>query len=292
MVTGLLSTMDLKKTQQTNKSIDFNNLSDKHLSIQLSLDGFSFCIINKTEMQIERLEHFPFIDQSPTPDKLLQNVEDVFKKERALQKRYGTVNITHVNQLSTLVPKSLFDEERIRDYLKFSSKTYTNDYVVHDEIENHDMVNVYIPFVNVNNFFLERFGSFEYKHFSTVLVNSLLNTYKFSEHPHMFAHLGERQFEILVIANDKLLFYNSFNYQSKEDFIYYILFTAEQLELNPEKFELNLAGIIDAESELFKIAYRYVRKVGLLENRSEYKFPPNSKENTKRRHFTLLNQYS
>jgi len=96
----------------------------------------------------------------------------------------------------------------------------------------------------------------------------------------------------MVIANDKLLFYNSFNYQSKEDFIYYILFTAEQLELNPEKFELNLSGIIDTESELFKIAYRYVRKVGLLENRSEYKFPPNSKETTKRRHFTLLNQYS
>ena len=292
MVTGLLSTMDLKKTQQTNKSIDFNNLSDKHLSIQLSLDGFSFCIINKNEKHIERLEHFRFNDHSPTPDKLLQNVESVFKKERALQKRYGSTNITHVNQLSTLVPKSLFDEDRIRDYLKFSSKTYTNDYVVHDEIENHDMVNVYIPFVNVNNFFLERFGSFEYKHFSTVLVNNLLNTFKFSEHPHMFAHIGELQFEILVIANDKLLFYNSFNYQSEADFIYYILFTAEQLGLNPEEFELILAGIIDTESELYKIAYRYVRKVGLMENRSAYKFPPNSKEASKRRHFTLLNQYS
>lgn len=292
MVTGLLSTMDLKKKQKTNTSIDFNNLSNKHLSIQLSLDGFSFCIINKNEMQIERLEHFRFDDNSPTPDKLLQNVEAVFKKERALQKRYGSTNITHVNQLSTLVPNSLFDEERIRDYLKFSSKTYTNDYVVHDEIENHDMVNVYIPFVNVNNFFLERFGSFEYKHFSTVLVNSLLNTFKFSEHPHMFAHIGEGQFEIIVIANNRLLFYNSFNYQRKEDFIYYILFTAEQLQLNPEKFELIFAGIIDTESELYKIAYRYVRKVSLIENRSAYKFPPNSKENTKRRHFTLLNQYS
>ena len=222
MVTGLLSTMDLKKKQKTNTSTDFNNLSNKHLSIQLSLDGFSFCIINKVEMQIEKLEHFRFSDHSPTPDKLLENVEAVFKKERALQKRYGSVNITHVNQLSTLVPKPLFDEERIRDYLKFSSKTYTNDYVVHDEIENHDMVNVYIPFVNVNNFFLERFGSFEYKHFSTVLVNNLLDTFKFSEHPHMFAHIGEQQFEILVIANNKLLFYNSFKIKSKEDFIYII----------------------------------------------------------------------
>ncbi len=185
--------MDLKKNQLTKIAEDFNNLNEKHLSIQLSLDGFSFCIINSVEKKIEKLEHFLFEDHSPTPEKLLKNVEDLFKKEKALQKRYGSVNISHVNKLSTLVPKSLFDEERMRDYLKYSSKTYTNDYIVHDELENHDMVNVYIPFVNVNNFFLERFGSFEYKHFSTILVNNLLNTYKFSEHPHMFAYVGERR---------------------------------------------------------------------------------------------------
>ncbi|MGI9532858.1 DUF3822 family protein [Lutimonas sp.] len=284
--------MDLKKNQKTKSSLDFNNLIRKHLSIQLSLDGFSFCIINKDEKQIEKLTHIDFEDHSATPDLLLKNVENVFKKDKALQKRYGSVNITHVNQLSTLVPKSLFDEARIRDYLKFSSKTYTNDYVVHDDLENHDMVNVYIPFVNVNNFFLERFGSFEYKHFSTVLVDKLLNTFKFSEHPHMFAHIGAHQFEIIVIAHDQLLFYNSFEYHTPEDFIYYVLFTAEQLSLNPETFELVLAGMITQEAELFKMAYRYIRKVSLLENRSEFKFPPNSKEETKRRHFTLLNQYS
>ncbi len=283
--------MDLKKNQQTKTSIDFNNLNEKHLSIQLSLDGFSFCLINTREKQVEKLEYFSFEDHSPTPEKLLKNVEELFKKENALQKRYGSVNISHVNQLSTLVPKSLFDEERIRDYLKFSSKTYTNDYVVHDELENHDMVNVYIPFVNVNNFFLERFGSFEYKHFSTILVNNLLNTFKFSEHPHMFAHVCEQQFQLVIIADNKLLFYNSFSYHSKEDFIYYILFAAEQLKLNPEKFELVLAGMIDTDSELYKIAYTYVRKVSLLENRSELKFPLNTKEASKRRHFTLLNQY-
>jgi len=283
--------MDLKKKQKTNITVDFNNLNEKHLSIQLSLDGFSFCIINKIEKQVENLEHFSFQDNSPSPEQLLKNVEELFRKEKALQNRYGSVNISHVNQLSTLVPKSLFDEERIRDYLKFSSKTYTNDYLVYDELENHDMVNVYIPFVNVNNFFLQRFGSFEYKHSSTIFVNTLLNTFKFSEHPHMFAHISEHQFEIMVIAHDKLMFFNSFTFQTKEDFIYYILFTAEQLELNPETFELVLAGNIDLESDFYKIAYSYVRKVSLLENRSELKFSSNIKEETRRKYFTLLNQY-
>ena len=222
----------------------------------------------------------------------MYNVEQLFKKEPLLQKRYGSVIISHVNQLSTLVPKSLFDETCLRDYLKFSSKTYTNDYVVYDPLENHDMFNVYIPFVNVNNFFLERFGSFEYKHFSTILVNNLLNTFKFSEHPHMFVHIREREFEITAIANSQLLMYNSFSYESKEDFIYYVLFTAEQLHLNPEKFELVLSGIINEQSELFQIAYTYIRKVSLLENRFEFKFPKTITEETKRRHFILLNQYS
>ncbi len=99
------------------------------------------------------------------------------------------------------------------------------------------------------------------------------------------------EFQIVVIAEHKLVFYNSFTYQSKEDFIYYILFTAEQLNLNPEKFELVLAGNVEKDNELYTIAYTYVRKVSLLENRSELKFPANIKESSKRRHFTLLNQY-
>ena len=49
-------------------------------------------------------------------------------------------------------------------------------------------------------------------------------------------------FEIIVIANKKLQLYNTFQFTSKEDFIYYVLFTAEQLKLNPEKFELLLLG--------------------------------------------------
>jgi hypothetical protein len=283
--------MDQKKTQEINKSEDFSNLNENHLSIQLSLDGFSFCILDQKESSIEKLKQFSFKDHSPTPEKLLKNVKDLFAQEKDLQKRYRSVLISHVNQLSALVPKPLFDETKMKDYIRYSSKTYDHDYIVYDEIINHDMINVYIPFVNVNNFFLERFGSFEYKHFSTILITTLLHTFKFSEHPHMFAHLAEKHFEIVIIANNKLLLYNSYTYESKEDFIYYILFTAEQLGLNPENFELILSGSIVKESELFKMAYTYVRKVSLLENRSKFKFPAHIDEDAKRKHLTLLNQY-
>ena len=75
------------------------------------------------------------------------------------------------------------------------------------------------------------------------------------------------------------------------DAIYYVLFAAEQLGLNPEKFELLLSGLVSKESELYEIAYTYIRKVSLMENRSKFNFPNNISESDKRRHFTLLNQY-
>ncbi|MDH3321349.1 MAG: DUF3822 family protein [Flavobacteriaceae bacterium] len=280
-----------KKIQTINKHIDHSYLKDSHLSIQLSLDGFSFCIINKNTNEVHTIGHHPFSDQSPTPQKHLENVMQLFETEKLLQHKFDSVNITHVNDLSALVPKPLFDPENIQNYIKYTSKTYQNDYIVYDEIDNHDMVNVYIPFVNLNNFFLEKFGSFEYKHTSTVLIENLLNTYKFSEHPHMFVNIADQHFEMVVIANNQLLFYNAFKYQTKEDFIYYVLFTSEQLGLNTENFEFILAGNIDKESELYKIAYKYIRKVSLIENRSKYHFSADFNDATKRHYFTLLNQY-
>ena len=291
MEIGLHSMMVEKTTQVNNNSKGLNNLNENHLSIQLSLDGFSFCIINKASNEVTTLYNYSFINKSPSPEKHLDNVIEVFKKEKLLQRRYHTVNITHVNELSTMVPKAFFVPDQIKNYIKRSSKVYENDYIVHDPLVNHDMINVYIPFVNINNFFLERFGAFEYKHFSTVLVENLMNTYKFSERPHLFAHICEEHFEIVIIANGKLLLYNSFKYQTKEDFIYYVLFTTEQLQLNPEKFELIFSGNIEKDSELYKIAYVYIRNVSLIEIRSKYSFQSNFTEIIKRSNFTLLNQF-
>jgi len=291
MEIGLHSMMVEKKIQINNNSKDLNNLNESHLSIQLSLDGFSFCIINKTLNEVTALYTYTFPNNSPTPEKHLENVVEVFSKEKLLNRRYHTVNITHVNELSSLVPKAFFVPEQIKSYIKYSSKVYKNDYIVHDPLVNHDMMNVYVPFVNINNFLLEKFGAFEYKHFSTVLVENLMNTYKFSERPHMFVNICDEHFEIVIIANSKLLLYNSFKYKTKEDFIYYVLFTAEQLKLDTEKFEMIFSGEIDKESELYKIAYTYIRNISLIEIRSKYSFQSNFTEKIKRRNFTLLNQF-
>ncbi len=280
-----------QKIKVKNRSIDLNNLYETHLSIQLSLNGFSFCVLDKTYDLVQKLVHHPFKDAAAGPEDLLARIQSIFEKETLLQQKYGSVNVSHVNELSSLVPKPFFDESKLKDYIRYSSKTFDNDYIVWDEIENHDLINVYIPFVNVNNFLLERFGSFEYKHFSTVLITNLLSTYRYSEHPHIFIHLDRSRMYVLAISNNKLQLYNSFSFKTREDFLYYLLFAAEQLGMDPEDFELVLSGDIDKNSELYDIAYTYVRKTGLIENRFKYEFDTSVSESLKRKHMTLIHQY-
>ena len=73
--------------------------------------------------------------------------------------------------------------------------------------------------------------------------------------------------------------------QTLLDFIYYILFVAEQLQLNPEQFSLELLGDITEESALFLIAYKYIRNTKLMDvNFFLHPFL----DSEKRHHFILL----
>ena len=147
------------------------------------------------------------------------------------------------------------------------------------------MNNVYIPYVNMNNYFIDRFGTFDYKHANSVLVQKLLEVSKNNDERKMFVHVSDTHFEIVIIQNQKLQLYNSFDYKTPEDFIYYILFTAEQLHLNPESFKLELLGKITEDDALYAIVYNYVRNVTLF----DVSFMSNTftaKEN--REHFILL----
>ena len=66
------------------------------------------------------------------------------------------------------------------------------------------------------------------------------------------------------------------------------MFTAEQLNLNPEDFQLTFLSDIEKESELYELVYKYVRNVNFF--KPEYEIPTEF-EISEHSNFTLLNQY-
>jgi hypothetical protein len=247
------------------------------------LSGLSFFVLNATEGTIEYLESESF-DKKKSPQHLLDQLTHSFNSVKELQKDFAKVTVIHDNELATLVPKPLFDESNLVDYLKFNTKILKTDFITYDNLQISDIRVVYVPLVNINNYIFDRFGSFEYKHSATIVINRVLTLEKNSKSPKMFLNIEAFHFEIMSVENNHLKFYNRFDYQTKEDFIYYVLFTIEQIQLNPEEIPVVLMGSVNESNELYQIAYKYIRHVSLLPKES-MRYSNDASSN----HFTLLN---
>ena len=92
------------------KSIEKTDLKETYLSIQISLDGFSFCIYAPQSQRYLTFQHYDFELQNSTPEQLLILVQSIFDENNLLNQDFKKVNIIHQNELATLVPTEYFDE--------------------------------------------------------------------------------------------------------------------------------------------------------------------------------------
>lgn len=258
------------------------------LSIQISLSGLSFCVLHRRKNEVVALKHFNF-KKHENPFQVLEHLKSLFKIENVLQQNFDAVQIIHGNELATLVPKALFSEDSLADYLKYNSKILKTDFITFDTIEINETVNVFVPYVNINNFIYEHFGSFTYKHYSTVLIETILHLEKNNHTPKLYLHIDKRHFEIVSITEGNLQFYNTFEYSTKEDFIYYVLFTIEQLKLNPETIELVFIGDVLKQDDLYTIAYKYVRNITFGKQKNSFTFK--QQPQTQHAEFIILNSF-
>lgn len=265
-----------------------NNI--RELSIQVHLSGLSFCIYNRSTNTVEHLQSKEF-DKKQTPLDVLDALKAELSSNIVFSDTFETVTIIYQNELSNLVPKELFDENNSADYLKFSSKILQSDYVTFDEIAINNTCNVYVPYVNINNYIFETFGEFTFKHSSTILIDTILQKETNSKDKKVYINVNKSHLEILTIDKGNLLIYNSFDYFTPEDFIYFVLFTLEQLQLDTETIPIKLLGTISEQDDVYKILYKYIRFIDFESATHSFKFSEDQKPEYNHQNFILLNSF-
>lgn len=262
----------------------------KELSIQINLNGLSFCILNRTANTIESLKTIPF-EQKLTPVEVLNHLKAELSSNTVYSEDFNDVLVIHQNELATLVPQELYDAAHKADYLKFNSKILRNDFITEDEIPINKSVNIYVPYVNINNYIFETFGEFIFKHSSSILIDSLLQNTETNKDPVVYINVNNSTIELLVIEKNKLQLFNTFEYHSKEDFIYYVLFVFEQLQLDVETTLVELSGNIVIGDPLFVMLYLYIRNVRFAEKTYSFKIIAETNRRYLHQHFLILNSF-
>ncbi|MFV0530485.1 MAG: DUF3822 family protein [Flavobacteriales bacterium] len=232
------------------------------LSIHLNVDGFSFYFFEKDQPLITKKNFF--VETQP-----IQNYIDVLIKSVKEEKteHFSKIRLLFSNKLFTLIPNEIYNENRISDYIEFNSFLLPNDPIESKLIQELDIQFLYSYLepveIEIKRLFLEK--EIEVLHSGISLIQQLN---AFSSEIAFFAWFNFSSIELLYFKNQKLIFYNYFDTYSKEDIIYYILFTAQQLNMDVNKERLHLLGNIENHSETIVMMKKYIRhvKIGIDEN--------------------------
>ena len=107
------------------------------------------------------------------PELLLLNIKKVLEKIEIDSYSVAETKLIFDNNYYVLVPDSLYRKGHEKTYLKFNTTIDSRDLTAVDNLTKLNINNIYLPFVNINNYLIEKFKKIEFYHFNTITINKL-----------------------------------------------------------------------------------------------------------------------
>jgi hypothetical protein len=252
-----------------------------HLSIQLGISHFSYCLLNTTTFTYDYAKMHTLSSVDDTASEIIE----IINNDAIIKAEFSSESVAFVNFPSTLVPSSLYKKEDAEAILAFN--TEIKGKVLADIILSQKAHLIYsVPesiLTIVSNFFPKA----KQKAQESILIqqySQLNNTEK------AYLYLNQNKVAITFFKRNKLVFNNSFDYITKEDLLYFVLFSFEQLKLSTENIEVILFGSIEKDDEYFNLLYDYIRNLKLGKRPHQFTFPVEFDSLAKHKYFGLFTQ--
>jgi len=155
------------------------------------------------------------------------------------------------NDFYTFVPDELFLKGKEKTYLKFNTELDDYDFATSDIIKKLSIHNIYLPYVNINNYLIDKFQKLEFYHFNTVLLNYLLVKNMYDS---CYCLIENGYSKILILKNGEILFFNSYPYNSLDDILYFLILALK--DKNLEYIKTPLRVYCNNENQKIEIKFK------------------------------------
>ena len=254
-------------------------LSDSyHLSVQIGLTHFSYCIINTSTFSVEYFKNYQ-----------LNNTNDIINlinDDEVIKSDFFSSSVAFVNFPSTLIPNKVFTKPSAKEMLELNSETH--EIINIDVLKEIDVHLAYSIPKELDNIATTYFPKAKQKAQQSILIDEFSKEY--NTEPTAYLYLSENTLNITAFKNEKLIFNNSFNFETKEDILYFVLFAFEQLKLDTNNVNTLLFGDITKDDDNFKLLYEYIRNIELGKRPGQLKFPNEFKTLENQKYFGLFSQ--
>lgn len=273
------------------EALDINKTKSYHLSIQISLDGFSFSILDINRKKYLGLKSYPNIKNQD--DFLnIEWIQKILQTDDFLNQEYKSIASIFSHCGSTMVPDPLFKKENLRDYFNFNLNKQETDEMLYHKIRRADAWCIYSAPQHLLKLMNDHFPFVEFYHHSIPFINNILQGRNVNKNNStVYINLHGTFFDIAISKDNLLEHYNCFPYKHVNDLMYYILHVFEQEKLPPESTQVVLSGKVTRQSSFYENLKRYIKKLEFARRDSLYNYSYTFGKLPEHSFINLLNLY-
>jgi hypothetical protein len=269
-------------------SFDLKRTSEYHISIQLGLDGFSFCILDIPRNKYILFRHIPLIVGKL--QFLPQKIENIFEEEDKLNNSFNSVSITYSGINATLFPKEFSNASESFKFASLSNGTSRIEEIKTEDIPGFSYQIVYSLPNKLMNLFNRRYSEFQFRHKSIPLLGAAMEQRNEKKNS-LVINFEKKYIRAVAIKGSQIDLYNSFYFKNESDFLFHILNIWRNLQLDPEKDEALIGGFVADDSIYVRQIKKYIGNVSFLKPSEEYNYGTLFEKVQKHQFVSLLNTY-
>jgi Protein of unknown function (DUF3822) len=242
-------------------------LTHAHCSLLIGDDRLAFLItdpsnkilaVKSWQLQTNGLPAARYLDQICENDPVLKN-------------RFASTTIGIQNGLHTIVPNRMFDPTRLPAYFNLLTAHVQRHYQF-DSLDFADSKLIFALDSDLKELIDRRFAGARILHSMTSLVEvarSLSNASTYN----VFANIYHHTVQVIVFDGQDLLFFNTYQFGSASDFVYFVLLPLKQLQIDPLQVSVVVSGEVTEESDVVTILRRFTGPVRFTQLPHMFDYP-------------------
>ncbi|MGH2552344.1 MAG: DUF3822 family protein [Chitinophagaceae bacterium] len=227
------------------------------LSLKPGENNISFAISGKTGNELYELAYCSI-------NECCENtMTSLFSGYLSKHHSFYQVEVAYDISQSMLIPAAVYVESDSDVHLKTIDGNPANSFLIAELIPEWQMYIVYWVPSDVHIWISQKFPNASYRHRFSLAVKKMNAA---GDNGHLAVDFGTGEFTLLAAKSSKLMLAQTFPYKTPDDVIYYLLKTCRQFLCSPKEVKLQLSGLIEKRSSLYKELYQYFFNIDFRES--------------------------
>lgn len=241
-------------------SFDIEKTKEYSLSIQVSLDGFSFLIVHSSEKKVIAYKNTPL--KISNKNLLARRLKEWLEAENIFKNPFNSVFAFIFTENFTLVPTEYSGDNQIENLTTHLFQHDLNNKLIENKIDDLNAKLVFMLPIEVMNVLHLQFNN------NVRIIHPVTNLLKYpveSKKRNSAVILTTKKYFYLIITrNTRLTLANSFQAEHLNDLVYHVLNTFQQLEIARSETDLYVSGLRNDNSEIEDLLKLYFENISNL----------------------------